>query len=216
MIRIILADDQILLRNTIKYILEKSEDIEVVDAVSNGEEAIKSCKRYRPDVVLLDIKMPGVDGISAVKEIKKVLPETKVLMLTTFENVENIMESFISGADGYIVKDIEAKDLIASIRSICNGLHVIHTSVHKLMVEEFTRLYNKKIKIEKLGREVELSETEIEIIRFVAKGKSNKEIAQILGFAEGTIKNKITRLFEKSGLHDRTQVAVFAIENSII
>lgn len=214
--RVILADDQKLLRDTLEIILSKSAGIDVVASVADGREVLEACEKLSPDIVLMDIRMPEVDGIEATRKIKERFPEIKVLMLTTFENVENIIESFSSGADGYIVKDLDAKELTLCIECVSRGIHVIHDSVHQLMVQQFLKLNQRKFESKTIGTEIELTETEIDIIRFVASGKSNKEIAQIIGFAEGTIKNKITRLFEKLNLDDRTQIAVFAIENELI
>ncbi len=214
--RVILADDQKLLRDTLEIILSKSAGIDVVASVADGREVLEACEKLSPDIVLMDIQMPEVDGIEATRKIKERFPEIKVLMLTTFENVENIIESFSSGADGYIVKDLDAKELALCIECVSRGIHVIHDSVHQLMVQQFLKLNQRKFESKTIGAEIELTETEIDIIRFVASGKSNKEIAQIIGFAEGTIKNKITRLFEKLNLDDRTQIAVFAIENELI
>ena len=214
--RVVLADDQTLLRNTLENILKKSSNIDVVASASDGEEVLSACEKYDPEIVLMDIQMPVIDGIEATKIIKTKYPQIKVLMLTTFENIENILESFSSGADGYIVKDIEAKELILCIECISKGIHVIHDSVHQLMVQQFIKMNNQKVLSKKIDKEIELSKTEMEIIKLVASGKSNREIAQIIGFAEGTIKNKMTKVFEKLNLNDRTQIAVFAIENNII
>ena len=214
--RVILADDQKLLRDTLETILGKSPGIEVVASVSDGLEVLDACGKLLPDIVLMDIQMPEMNGIEATKRIKETFPEIKVLILTTFENIENIIESFSSGADGYIVKDLDAKELTLCIECVSRGIHVIHGSVHQLMVQQFIRMNKKKIESKIIGAEIELTPTETDIIRFVALGKSNKEIAQIIGFAEGTVKNKITRLFEKLNLNDRTQIAVFAIENNLM
>ena len=214
--RVILADDQTLLRDTLENILKKCSAIDVVATVADGQEAVMACGKYNPDIVLMDIQMPIVDGIEATKLIKTNFPHIKVLMLTTFENIENILESFASGADGYIVKDIDTQELILCIECISKGIHVIHDSVHQLMIQQFIKINNKNIISKKINVEIELSKTEIEIIKLVSYGKSNREIAQIIGFAEGTIKNKITKVFEKLDINDRTQIAVFAIEHDII
>lgn len=216
MIKVAIADDQTLLRETLVFILNKSTEIDVVGTAANGFEILNICEQNKPDVVLMDIQMPEMDGIEATKIIKEKYKNIKVLMLTTFENIENILESFVAGADGYIAKDIESKELILYIKCINQGIHVIHDSVHQLMVQQFIKVNNKKFSSDSLNREIELNETEIEIIRLVAAGKNNKEIAQIIGFADGTIKNKLTKIFEKTEISDRANLVVFAIENNII
>lgn len=216
MIRVMLADDQVLLRNSLKYILKRDEDIEVVDEASNGLEVMEACKKQAIDVILLDIIMPRQDGIETAKLLKETYPNIKVIMLTTFENIENIMESFLAGADGYVVKDIAPDELVMVVKCVNKGLCVIHESVQNLMIKSFNNALNKNVSVNMDMGDVEISNTEREIIRLVAQGKNNKEIAQIMNFAEGTIKNKITRLLDKLDLRDRLQIAIFAIEHSLI
>lgn len=216
MIKVILADDQALLRNSLKYILKRDNDIEVVDEVSNGLEVMEACKKQEVDVILLDIIMPQQDGIETARLIKEIYPTIKVIMLTTFETIENIMESFLAGADGYIVKDIAPDELVMVVKCVNKGLCVIHESVQQLMIKSFNDVLNKNVSVNVDIGDVEISNTEREIIRLVAQGKNNKEIAQIMNFAEGTIKNKITRLLDKLDLRDRLQIAIFAIEHSLI
>lgn len=216
MIRVLLADDQILLRNSLQYILDKDEEIEVKAVAANGYEVMKGLAKQEIDVVLLDIVMPEKDGIETVKEIKNLYPKVKVLMLTTFENIENIMESFIGGANGYVVKDIGPAQLVMSVKCVMQGLNVIHENVHGLMVKSFAREYNNKYTLNDTNTEVVINNTEKEIIKLVAQGKNNKEIAQIMNFAEGTIRNKITKLLDKLDLRDRLQIAIFALENNLL
>ncbi len=208
--RVIIADDQVLLRKSIGQLISIDPDINVVDMVGSGKEAVESCRVNKPDIVLMDIEMPQVDGISALKMIKEKYPDIKVIILTTFENDKNIIDAFISDADGYIVKDIECKELIATIKCVSFGLTVIHSSVKKIMREKFKKLENHK------GSYVDLiSIEEIEIVRQIVTGKSNKEIASKLSYTEGTIKNKVSKIYDKLKITDRLQLAVFAVENGI-
>ncbi len=216
MIRVLLADDQVLLRNSLQYILDKDEEISVEAVASNGSEVMKILQEKDIDVVLLDIVMPEKDGIETVKEISLLYPEMKVLMLTTFENIENIMESFINGANGYIVKDMGPDELVMSVKCVVRGLNVVHENVHQLMVKSFAREYNNQYSISDEKEPITITNTEKEIIKLVAQGKNNKEIAQIMNFAEGTIRNKITRLLDKLDLRDRLQIAIFALENNLL
>lgn len=216
MIKVLLADDQILLRNSLEYILNKDENIKVVAVASDGNEVMKHLIKEEIDVVLLDIVMPEKDGIETVKDIKEIYSDIKVIMLTTFENIENIMESFICGANGYVIKDIAPDELVLAVKCVMKGLNIIHESVHDLMIKNLAREYNNRYTIEETGEEIYISNTEKEIIKLVAQGKNNKEIAQIMNFAEGTIRNKITRLLDKLDLRDRVQIAIFALENNLL
>lgn len=211
MIRVIIADDQVLLRESIAYILNNEEDIEVIAMASDGKEALELCKTHKPDIVIMDIQMPEMNGVAATKAIKEVLPDTKVMILTTFEDPDNIMESFVVKADGYIVKNICHGDLVLTIKCVNSGLTVIHESVKQIMVERFKGMMEYKTQYEEL-----LSDKEVQIVRHIATGKSNKEIAAVMNYSEGTIKNNISRILDKLDMSDRMQVAIFAIENGIV
>lgn len=211
MIRVVLVDDQVLLRESIGYILDNDGDIEVVGMCGNGEEALRLCKEESPDIVLMDIEMPGFDGLNATREIKENYKDIKVMILTTFENPENIMESFVANADGYIVKNINHNDLICTIKCVHSGLTVIHESVKSIMIDRFKGLVTNKSAYNDL-----LTCKEIEIVKLIAKGSSNKDIAFSLNYSEGTIKNYISKILEKLKLTDRMQIAIFAMENGIL
>ncbi len=211
MINVIIADDEILLRESIGFILDNDDDINVVGLAGDGEEAIELCKELEVDVILMDIKMPNKDGINAAKMIKKLFPNIKIIMLTTFEGVENITESFVIGADGYILKNVNHEDIILSIKCVYRNLTVIHESVKKIMIDRFKILIDFKSNYKDI-----LNDREIRIIKNIAKGKSNKQIASILNYSEGTIKNNVSKILEKLELDDRIQIAIFAIENDIV
>lgn len=211
MINVVLADDQVLLRESIGYILDNDEEIKVVGMVGDGNEAIDICKKLRPDIILMDIEMPKLDGVNATKTIKEKCNNTKVIILTTFENPDNIMESFVANADGYIVKNISHKDLILTVKCVYSGLTVIHESVKQIMIDRFKGLIDYKSQYEDI-----LSDKEIEIVRLIAQGNSNKEIAATLNYSEGTIKNNVSKILEKLDMSDRMQIAIFAIENGIV
>jgi|LGVE01.1.fsa_nt_gb DNA-binding NarL/FixJ family response regulator len=210
MINVILADDQVLLRETLGKIISIDSEINVMDMVGTGKEVIASCEKNKPDMILMDIEMPEIDGISALKIIKEKHPEIKVIILTTFENTENIIDAFIKKADGYIVKDIGCEELISTIKCVQYGLTVMHNSVKKIMINEFknrthhTHSYTEIISLE-----------EIDIVRLIVNGKSNKEISRILNYSEGTIKNKVSKIYEKLDISDRLQLALYAVENGI-
>lgn len=211
MINVIIADDQTLLRESLSFILGNDDEINVVGLAENGEEVVELCKTLKPDIILMDIEMPKRNGVNATKILKEEYPEVKIIMLTTFENADNIMESFVVGADGYIVKNIKHNDLVLTVKCVASGLFVIHQSVKDIMIDRFKGLSQYKSKYQD-----KISEKEIEIIKLIATGKSNKEIAAAMNYSEGTIKNNVSKILEKLALTDRMQVAIFAIENKIV
>jgi len=211
MIRVVLVDDQLLLRESIAHLLENDDLIEVVAMGANGNDAIKLCAAYNPDIILMDIEMPELDGVSATKIIKEKYKHVKVIILTTFENPDNIMESFANDADGYVVKNISHKDLVRAIKCVNNGLTVIDKSVKKIMMDRFKGLPDYKSKYEDI-----LTEREINIVKYIAVGLSNKEIAAELSYSQGTIKNNVSKILEKLNMSDRIQIAIFAIENGMV
>ncbi len=211
MIKVIVVDDQQLLRESIGYLLENDSEIEVVGMGGDGEEAIALCRALSPDVVLMDIEMPGMNGICATRAIKQQFPEVKLIILTTFENPDNIMEAFVNDADGYIVKNISHRDLVRSIKCVHSGLTVIDKSVKLMMIERFRGLCAYKAQYAD-----SLTDRELAIVRHIASGLSNKEIAAALAFSQGTIKNDVSKILEKLSLSDRMQIAIFAIENGIV
>lgn len=210
MIKIIIADDQVLLRKSLGQIISTDEDMSVVSMVANGREAIAECEIHNPDIVMMDIEMPEMNGIEALKIIKEKYPNTQVIMLTTFENRENIISSFLAKADGYITKDIEPEELITTIKCVNYGLTVIHKSVKEMMIDKFEKMANKKRDYSDV-----LSCEEIDMIKQIVDGKSNKEIGEIFNYTEGTVKNKVSKIYEKLGISDRLQLAVYAVENGI-
>lgn len=211
MIKIVIADDQVLLRKSLGQIISTDTEMQVVDMVGTGKAAIESCRRHRPDVILMDIEMPEMDGLSALKIIKERYKETSIIILTTFDNKENIIEAFVSRADGYITKDIGCHELITTIRCVVYGLTVIHKSVKNIMVEKFMRMSGGRRSYDDI-----LSLEEIDIVKMIVDGKSNKAVAKSLCYTEGTIKNKVSRIYEKLNISDRLQLAVYAVENGMV
>ena len=210
MIKIIIADDQVLLRKSLGQIISTDEEINVAQMVGTGKEAIEACKIHMPNIVLMDIEMPEMDGISALRIIKEKFKGVKVIILTTFENTNNIVDSFLAEADGYITKDIDCDELLSTIKCVNYGLTVIHKSVKKIMVDKF-----KKMAANKKNYTDILSLEEIGMVKLIVEGRGNKEIAKIFNYTEGTIKNKVSKVYEKLNISDRLQLAVYAIENGI-
>lgn len=210
MIKIVIVDDQTLLRRSIGQLISIDEAFQVVGTAGNGREAVETCRLHKPDVVLMDIEMPEMNGIEALKVIKQKYPLTKVIMLTTFENTNNVVEAILAEADGYIIKDIGCDELITTIKCVQYGLTVIHKSVREIMMQNFSRISDTKTEYKEL-----LSEEEIEMVTLIVNGKSNKDVAAHFNYSEGTVKNKVSRIYEKLGVADRLQLAVYAVENGL-
>ncbi len=211
MIKVIIADDQVLLRNSLKQIISIDEEIEVIEMAENGEDAINKCRILKPDIVIMDIEMPKMDGITALKIIKQKTPDIKVIILTTFDSKENILRSFLAGSDGYITKDTTPKQLIETIKCVSYGLIVIHNGVKEIMVDRFEKTSVNQNDMRNL-----LTEEELEIVEMIVYGKSNKQIASKFNYSEGTIKNKVSKIYEKLNVTDRIQLAVHTLKNGII
>ncbi len=211
MIKVLLAEDQALFRDSMKFMLEQDDAITVVGTAEDGCQAVKLCESLKPDIVLMDIEMPHMDGISATQVIRERFPKIKIIMLTTFEHPKQVMESFIADANGYLIKNMRHSDLSLAIRCAYSGITVIHPKAKAIMVERFRSLQDYTSQYKEI-----LTEREIEIVRFIAKAFSNKEIGDILKLSEGTIKNNITKILHKLGMTDRLQIAIFAMENGIV
>lgn len=216
-IKVLIADDIMILRQGLKAVLEQDADIEVVALAENGKEAFEKCKVYKPDVVLMDMRMPDYDGAYGIKAIKEELPEVRVLVLTTFDDEETIDKALASGADGYILKEMEDEKVIASVKSVAAGMSIFGDGVYRVMRSHMERSDAGQTDASKKQQESEISFTDRErdILRLVAQGYDNKEIASELFLAEGTVRNQLSRLLEKLALKDRTQLAVYAVKNGL-
>lgn len=215
MIKAMVVDDQMLLKETLLFMLNQDEEIEAVDGGNNGYEAIELCNKIIPDIILMDLRMPKLDGLAATKKIKQQYSKIKVIILTTFEDEESIFNAMEGGADGYIVKDIKPDALIQAVKSVYLDLYVMHKSVLKSVRQGVIRTTTEKQATLDVVENCGLTKKELSIIKLVVDGKSNKEIAAIMNFSEGTIKNKISGLLSKLDLKDRTQIVVFAIKNNL-
>lgn len=215
MIRVLIADDQTMIRNGIKFIIEQDKEIEVVGCASNGREACELCEKLRPDVVLMDIVMPVCDGIEGTRLIKEKCGGTKVLILTTFNEDENVSRALKNGADGFMLKDIETEELLLTLKSIAKGLRVIHEDAFDAVVKQLDS-GKKHPEHRSVIPEGHLSEREKTIIQLIVFGKNNREIAGELFLSEGSVRNMISAVLSKLNLKDRTQLAVFAVKNNIV
>lgn len=212
MIKVLIADDNIIFAKALKELIEQEKNICVVDCVVNGEEALTASKKHLPDVVLMDIKMPICDGIQGTKLIMQSIPSTKVLVLTTFFEDDYISQALRNGAVGYILKDTKENELIMAIQSVYNGYSIIQEDVFNSLKQKINDRYVKNDSV----LDIPLSDSQKKILQLIVEGKSSKEIAEDLHFAEGTIRNMISGILEIFNLKDRTQLAIFAIKNNII
>ena len=214
-ITILIVDDQRLVREGIKSLLNIQEGICVIGTATNGQEAVEETLANHPDVILMDIRMPVLDGIEATRQIIKKLPNTKVLMLTTFDDEEYIVKSLQAGASGYLLKDIPAEDLAQAVRLTYSGLFQFDPSVAGKLIGQLNSKESKKAEPDQeiISR---LTQREMEVLKLIATGATNKEIAETLVISEGTVKNHVSNLLNQLGLRDRIQAAIFAHENNLV
>jgi DNA-binding NarL/FixJ family response regulator len=215
-IRVLLADDQALFREGLNTLLSVHKDIEVAGQASNGQEAVDLALKIRPDVILMDMQMPVLNGAGATRRLKQSLPECRVIMLTTFKEDETIFEALRAGAVGYLLKDVGSAQLVESIRATSRGESILDPSVAAKVVQEFSRVSSMVPARDLEALPEPLSEREIELLGLVASGLNNREIAEALFIAEGTVKNHITHILGKLSVRDRTQAALKAKELGLI
>lgn len=216
-IKIVIADDQPIIRDGLKMLLELEEDLEIVGLAANGEEAYFLAEEFNPDVILMDIRMPKVDGVLGTRNICAKFPNIKIIILTTFSDDEYIFEALRAGARGYLLKDVHSDELVASIRMIMKGGVLIHPDVAAKLLNGFSNLTQGK-KDAELEPKVDkaevnkLTQREQELVELIGTGKTNREIADKLFLSEGTVKNHITNILSKLYLRDRTQIALYDSE----
>lgn len=214
-IRILLVDDQALFREGIRTILSLQPGIEVVGEAANGTEAVEQAQRLHPHVVLMDLRMPLLGGVEATRRIHAQQPESRIIVLTTFDDDEEVFDALRAGAAGYLLKDAPSETLVEAIRAAAQGGSFLQPSVAAKVVAEFARLSRPSAAPQKPLAEA-LSDREREVLRQLAAGKSNKEIAVALDIAEGTVKNHMTNILGKLGVQDRTQAALLARELGLL
>jgi len=214
-IRILLVDDQALFREGLSTLLSVQPDLAVVGEANNGQEALALAERLQPDVVLMDLRMPVLDGVAATRSLKERQPDCRVIVLTTFDDDDYVFEGLRAGAVGYLLKDVSSETLVEAIHTAASGETFLQPSVAAKVVAEFARLSQHR-PARSQGLVEPLSERELEIIALVADGASNKEIAGRLFIAEGTVKNHVTNILGKLGVRDRTQAALKARELGLV
>jgi DNA-binding NarL/FixJ family response regulator len=213
-IRILIVDDQTLFRAGLKTLLSTQPLFEVVGEAANGEEALRLTAMLQPQVVLMDLRMPVLDGVSATQRIRASFPGSQVIILTTFDDDELAFEGLRAGAIGYLLKDVSYDKLFEAIHAAVRGEHFLQPSITAKVLAEFTRLH-RPVPAGEPGVE-ELSAREIEVLQLVAGGANNREIAEQLVIAEGTVKNHLSKIFSKLGVRGRMQAVVKARQNGLI
>lgn len=216
MINVIVADDQELVREGIKMILSLYEEINILGEAENGKQLIMLLEKLQPDVILMDVRMPIMDGVEATKIIKEKYKNVKVIILTTFNEDEYIFKAIKNGAEGYLLKDAGSEYIIKAIKSVYNGAMLLDPEVTVKVVKAFNSITNEKQSFDNLKYKLDiLTPREIDVAKLVAQGKSNKDICKILFLTEGTVKNYVTRILEKLELNSRTELAVFVSQAGI-
>jgi DNA-binding NarL/FixJ family response regulator len=213
MIRVMLVDDQNLVRKGVRSLLELSEEIEVIAEASDGAEAIRTIPEVAPDVVLLDMRMPGLSGLDVLQQLSAAGTLPPTIILTTFDDDELVLAGVKSGARGYLLKDVPLEELVSAVRTVSEGGSIVKPAVTTRLLKG---LENLKTEFSSLDRPDPLTERETEILRLMAGGYSNKEIANSLGVAEGTVKNHVSNILSKMGVRDRTRAVLKAFELGLI
>jgi len=217
MIKVLIADDQELIRQSLQIILGVEKDMEILDAVANGREVIRAVRKEKPDVILMDIRMPEMDGVVCTQIIKENYPNIKIIILTTFDDDKYVFNALKYGASGYLLKGVSTKELADSIRKAYQGNAVINGEIASKVVKLFSKMAQMNITVQVDEKQTaNLKSSEWQIIALVGSGLSNKEIANKLNLAEGTIRNSLSIILSKLDLRDRTQLAIWAVQTGAI
>jgi len=211
-IRVLLVDDHTILRDGIRLLLSSQEDIEVVGEAGDGEEAVAKARELKPDVILMDISLPKVNGIEATKLIKAERPESKILILTMHEDEEYVFPLLAAGASGYILKKTASSELISALRAVAEGNAFLHPAIAKTVLEKYRQGQPASV----AGGPDGLTEREVEVLRLIAQGLSNREIADRLFISIKTVQAHRSNIMEKLNLHDRVELAKYALRKGLI
>lgn len=211
-IRVLIADDHPLIREGLRHVLEMDPQIKVVGEAGDGQGAINKARILNPDVVLMDLKMPGTDGVESSRVIRREFPEIKIIILTVADD-DDMLEVIRAGAGGYLLKDVEPGELLKAIHTVYEGRPAFHPIVASRLLGEYNRLSMPVRRDDEISL---LTEREREVLALIAQGESNKNIAHKLFISEKTVKNHITSIFRKLKVEDRTQAAIFAIKKRMV
>ncbi|MBM7567211.1 response regulator [Paenibacillus sacheonensis] len=216
-IRLLLADDHAMVRRGLQVFLATQPDIELVGEAANGEETIERAEALRPDVVLMDLNMPVLNGIETTKRLKLAYPEVKVIVLTSFSDQDHVLPAIRAGARGYLLKDIGPEELVMAIKRVHDGKVELHSEAAGLLMSLVASPEAQPVAGAAVGSPAEgsygqLTPKEMEVLRLIARGRSNKEIGEALFITEKTVKTHVSHLLDKLGLTDRTQAAIYAVK----
>jgi DNA-binding NarL/FixJ family response regulator len=208
--RVLLVDDQTLFRTGLARLLSEDGRIELIGQAADGAEAVKQAAKLKPDVVLMDLKMPNVDGIEATRQIIEADPEIRVLILTTFETDNHVIQALKAGASGYVLKDSQAEAIVSSIQAVASGERVMASAVANRVLEMLSGTSTPKEFYDGL------TAREVEILRLLATGMANKQIAYRLKISEKTVRNHVSNMYEKLGIYDRSQAVLYAVRKGLV
>lgn len=231
-VRVLVVDDQQLMREGIASLLRIQDGIEIIGTAANGQEALEQAVSTKPDVILMDVRMPVMDGVVATKQVRRQVPDCKILMLTTFDDEEYVIEALRVGASGYLLKDIPARDLAQAVQAVHRGIYQLDPAVMSRVLASLTGLKSAESRASVPGtapssrehaasapsslKNAGLTDREMEVLRLIAQGATNREIAEQLVISEGTVKNHISNILSRLGLRDRTQAAIYAREQALL
>lgn len=216
MIKILIADDQELIRESLKIVLDLNADMEVVGLAADGRKVLDLLKQNRPDIILMDIRMPELDGVLCTKAVKEKFPDVKIIILTTFDDDEYVYYALKYGASGYLLKGCSMQELTGAIHTVMNGGSILNQGVITKVVKLFSKLAQVNLAMQVNERDAEeLNRTERNIANLVGCGLSNKEIAEKLFLSEGTVRNALSSALSKLHLRDRTQLAIWAVQTGL-
>lgn len=216
MIKIMIADDQQLIRDSLKIILEANKDFSVTDTVANGQEVLESIKKKKPDIILMDVRMPVMDGTVCTKYVKEKYPNIKVIILTTFDDDDFIFSALKYGASGYLLKGASTQELYKAIQTVYNGGAMINPDIAEKVFRLFSKMAQANYAIQVNDKDTQnFSKHDWRVIQQVGLGLSNKEIAAKLFLSEGTVRNYISKISDKLQLRDRTQLAIWAVQTGV-
>ena len=217
-VRVLIVDDQQLMRDGIASLLKLQDGLEIVGMAANGQEAVELATSQQPDVILMDVRMPVLDGVAATEQIHRQIPACKIVMLTTFNDEAYVLEALQVGASGYLLKDLPARDLAQAIQAVHRGIYQLDPTVADQLKALLSRAQTAREQpgALKATDEADLTERELEVLRLIARGATNREIAETLVISEGTVKNHISNILGRLNLRDRTQAAIYARDHGLL
>lgn len=215
MIRLLIVDDHSIVREGLRTLLAEATDVEIVGEAADGPSAVAQAQALTPDVMLLDLVLPGFNGIEVTQRVRQAVPQCRILLLTSFAEDQNVVLAMQAGAAGYLLKDVLQGDLLAAIRQSMGGEPVLHPEAQRKLIEHLTRPPSAALAGSSPAHAAELTEREHDVLRLIAQGRSNREIADQLHITEGTVKGHVSNILSKLHLQDRTQAALFAVRHGL-